>query len=506
MVYDAIIVGTGSAGGILADRLTDGTGKQVLVLEAGPDFETMYPGTDPAEERSRLRSVRANCTQHSMDTFHWAYTDSSGNQIPYGKNVGGSGSHNGMQSYRATRLQHSLWPPGWHYNDFAPYYDAVGQRMNVHPLPRIAMDPVALAFEESALDLGYPAIEDFNDTPGNNVTRGVGPNPYNARGLVDPTSGNGLIDKYGGRQGPLEVYIRPAHARSNFTLIPDALVDRVLYEPRRGGWHAQAVRYTDRSGATHTAEGKLILVCASAFGSPTLLMRSGIGAGLQVNLPQVGRNYVNQAVGFMSIEYDQPLHGQFGYPIGTVVQVDYHRPGRSYLIATISQGQLGLMLGTQWGQRFKDNIRNWRNWGGAFVFPVFTTAVGRVTLDPTKPNGAGIEYAVTPEDQALIQTGYDEAARIFTNMNRLAGRPHVKTIETVPQPLMASHGQGTCRMGRNPADSVVDLNLVVHGFDNLMVVDGSVMPVQVQSPHYPISALAHKIADTFIRRDLWNIP
>ena len=124
MVYDAIIVGTGSAGGILADRLTDGTGKQVLVLEAGPDFETMYPGTDPADERSRLRSVRANCTQHSMDTFHWTYTDSSGNQIPYGKNVGGSGSHNGMQSYRATRLQHSLWPAGWHYNDFAPYYDA----------------------------------------------------------------------------------------------------------------------------------------------------------------------------------------------------------------------------------------------------------------------------------------------------------------------------------------------------------------------------------------------
>ena len=187
-----------------------------------------------------------------------------------------------------------------------------------------------------------------------------------------------------------------------------------------------------------------------------------------------------------------------------MVQIDYHRPGRSYLIATISQGHLGLMLGTQWGRRFKDNIRNWRNWGGAFVFPVFTTAVGQVTLDPTKANGARIDYAITPEDQALIQTGYDEATRILSNMNRVGG-PQVKSIETVPQPLMASHAQGTCRMGRRPEDSVVDLNLVVHGFDNLMVVDGSVMPVQVQSPHYPISALAHKIADTFIRRDLWNI-
>ena len=64
------------------------------------------------------------------------------------------------------------------------------------------------------------------------------------------------------------------------------------------------------------------VVCASAFGSPTLLMRSGIGPGLQVDLPEVGRNYVNQAVGFMSIEYDQPLHGQFGYAIGTVVQIE----------------------------------------------------------------------------------------------------------------------------------------------------------------------------------------
>jgi choline dehydrogenase-like flavoprotein len=288
-------------------------------------------------------------------------------------------------------------------------------------------------------------------------------------------------------------------------MVPGALVDRVLFEPRGGGWHAQAVCYTDAGGATHTAEGKLIIVCASAFGSPTLLMRSGIGEGLQVNLPHVGRNYVNQAVGFMSIEYDRPLHGQFGYAIGTVVQVDYHRPGHSYLIATFGQGHLGLMLGTQWGQRFKNNMRNWRNWGGAFVFPVFTTAVGRVTLDPTKSNGAKIEYAISPQDQALIETGYREAARIFMNMNRLSG-PKVKTIETVPQPLMASHAQGTCRMGRSPADSVVNLDLVVHGFDNLMVVDGSVMPVQVQSPHYPISALAHKIADTYIRRELWNIP
>jgi hypothetical protein len=160
-------------------------------------------------------------------------------------------------------------------------------------------------------------------------------------------------------------------------------------------------------------------------------------------------------------EYDRPLHGQFGYGIGTVVQIDYHRPGRSYLIATISQGHLGLMLGSQWGQRFKDNIRNWRNWGGAFVFPVFTTAVGQVTLDPTKPNGASISYAITAEDRALIQTGYAEATRIFTNMNRLGGA-QVKSIETVPQPLMASHGQATCRMGRNPTDSAVDLNLVVH--------------------------------------------
>jgi choline dehydrogenase-like flavoprotein len=162
------------------------------------------------------------------------------------------------------------------------------------------------------------------------------------------------------------------------------------------------------------------------------------------------------------------------------------------------------MLGTQWGQRFKDNIRNWRNWGGAFVFPVFTTAVGQVTLDPTKTNGANITYAISAEDTALVQTGYAEATRIFSNMNRLGGAK-VKTVETVPQPLMASHGQGTCRMGSNASNSVVDLNLRVHGFDNLMVVDGSVMPVQVQSPHYPISALAHKIADTFIRPDLWNI-
>ena len=102
-----------------------------------------------------------------------------------------------------------------------------------------------------------------------------------------------------------------------------------------------------------------------------------------------------------------------------------------------------------------------------------------------------------------MQSGAEEAVRIANQINaKPRGISVVAAIRTGAV-LWASHGIGTCAMGTDPATSVVDTNLMVHGVDNLMVCDGSVLPSQVQSPHLPISAIAYKIADNYIKPVRW---
>lgn len=504
MKYDAIIIGSGSSGGVLADRLTDETNKTVLLLEAGPDFATLWndPSSPAVGELRRRRSIRANCTQGSTDTFHWGYAHGDGTSVVYGRNLGGSSSHNGYQSYRGTRLEHQQWPTGWNYDDWEPFYDRMENVMNVHPRPRLGMDPGALAFEEAALALGYPPIEDFNQAA-DGMSTGVGPNIWNVRGLADPKAGGGLIDKYSGRQGTLETFIDKARDRENLSMITDVFVDRINH--RRGV--AESVTFYDGEGTEHTVEGDLIISCANVFGSPTLLMRSGIGPGMKANLFHVGRNYRNQILQLMSAEFDSPIHPQLQYQLGITVQLDYDSPPDSLSMTTFAGGTTGLLLSSEWGSDFKAKARRWRNFGGAFVFPTHTESVGTVVLNQDKPNSAQIDYPIAQSDLDLLNRGIVKAQEIFAEINKLGGELGVVegSVQPLPGIVVASHGHGTCRMGDNRGDSVVDTNLIVHGFENLMVVDGSVFPFQVQSPHLPISTLALKIADEFIRPTLWGI-
>jgi choline dehydrogenase len=504
MSYDAIIVGSGSAGGVLAERLTNGTNRRVLLVEAGFDMSTHLAGTDPANPLDRRRSRRANGTQNTIDNgfTDWGYTHGDGAAIAYGKQLGGSSAHNGQQTFRGTRLDHSVYPPAWRYDDVAPFYAKVERAMSVAPYPRINWDAGSLAFERAAAALGYPVIEDFNQAP--DIANGVGPTTANIKGMTRSPS---QVDKYDGRQSVLETYLEVARDRPNLT-IRRAFARSVVLERAGARTVARGVVLVDpATGAAETVQADLVISCANVFGSPTLLMRSGIGPGLPINRPAVGQNYQNQPLALVTVVYDRNIHPQFGYPVPVTLNKDYDNLAKAVVLLAFNIADPIFSAGSpSWGPAAKQELATWRRVQGIGAFPIHCTSRGRVTLDSAKPNSAAISLSISAADQQLIQAGVAEATRIAQAINTTSAGVKVAAVVPSGGVFWASHGIGTCAMGSDPATSVVDANLLVHGVDNLMVCDGSVMPSQVQSPHLLISAIAHKIADTFIRPTLWGLP
>lgn len=496
--YHAIIIGSGSAGGVLAERLTDGTNKQVLLVEAGVDFSTHLAETDADNPLDRRKSRRANATQNALDSSFsdWGYAHEDGSPIPYGKMLGGSSAHNGLQSFRGTRLDFSVYPEGWHYDDLKPFFEKVEAIMNVEPYPRINWDQGALAFEQAALDLvnpSYSPIDDFNQAP--DIANGVGPTPANIKGM---TLAKQQVEKYDGRQSVLETFLEVARDRTNLT-IKQAVAERINLK----SGVAESVTLVSHD-EPETITGDLIISCAGVFGSPTLLMRSGIGPKLDIDLPAVGQNYQNQPLALVNVVYDRNIHPQFGYPVPVTLNKDYDNfdIATAYLIFNIADPIFGAAT-SSWGEDFKKEAAEWRRIQGIGTFPIHGTSWGTVTLDPTKPNSAKIDFTLSSGDLTLLWKGIEEATRIANNISS-SDLQVVDVIDT-GLTLMASHGIGTCAMGTDPINSVVNTDLRVHGVENLMVCDGSVMPSQVQSPHINISAIAYKIADEYIKPDLWGL-
>lgn len=504
---DYLIVGAGSAGCVLAQRLSEDPKINVILIEAGiPD---RHPLIKIPAAFSKLYRSRVDYAYQSV-----AQPELNGRSLfmPRGRTLGGSGAINAMIYIRGHRADFDGWAAlgnkGWGYADLLPFFQKslglwnIEKPENIHPLSRI--------FLEAAAQTGYPVVDDLNDS----IAHGVGIHPVNVLN--------------GARHSPAHAFLRPALKRPNLRVITGARALHALWEANRvTGVELGIGRGKCRINATQS-----VILCGGTIESPLFLMRSGVGD--PVGLADMGVPIRQPLTGVGKNLQDHP-----------VVPLAYRtRKGASF----DSDDTLGNLL-KWWWKREGPLCSNLCETGGftrsrddlsapdlQFHFaPVFFVDHGFV-----RPKGNGISLApilVQPQSRGSIRPspndpysplidpkvysdssdldkmliGFQKAREImeapafdeWRNEAFLPAQPAQKEAEIIEHlrrhTELLYHPVGTCRMGADE-NSVVDDQLRVHGVDGLRVVDASIMPTITRgNTQAPTIVIAEKAADLMLR-------
>ena len=522
--FDYVIVGAGSAGCVLANRLTEDGKSRVCIIEAG------------ARDRHPMIRIPA-CIVLLMrhKTLNWRFSttpqsDMNGAKvyIPRGKTVGGSSSINGMVYIRGHRLDYDDWAaagnPAWGWDDVLPYFlkaennesfpdsdlHGVGGPLNVTFIDKPSKLQASLA--EAAEQLQLPYIEDFN---------GAEQDGY---GLHQVTQKNGK------RWSAAAAYLKPARNRSNLEVITGGQVARVILENSR----AVGVELMESGRPRRITARSEVILSAGAIGSPQLLMLSGIGDGdalskhgIGVNhaLPAVGKNlqdHISARVEMVSknmtpygislpampklawsvLEYLTLRRGLWSSNLvegGGFIRTDptLDRPDIQHVFVPAKRGTDGALLG--WGHGYGLNA--------VLLRPKSRGEIRLGSADPGAPPEIDPRFFSDPADLPVLLRGFREVRRLLATpaFERYGGTeiwpgPEYDSDEVLSTWISENastifHPVGTCRMGDDDA-SVVDPELRVRGVDGLRVVDASIMPNIVGgNTNAPTIMIGEKAAD-----------
>jgi len=516
-MYDYVIIGAGSAGCVLANRLTEDPKTTVLLLEAG------------GPDRKQEIHIPAAFSKLFKSPYDWAYYTEEQRHLknrrlywPRGKVLGGSSSINAMVYIRGNPYDYDHWRglgnEGWCFSDVLPYfkkaenqergaseYHDVGGPLNVADLRY--SNPLSRAFIEAGVEIGLPHNNDFNGPEQEGV------------GFYQVTQ------KQGKRHSAAAAYLKPALSRPNLTVRTYAHVTRLLLEKTR----VVGVAYVENGKPDQVSVNREVILCSGTINSPQLLMLSGLGpadhlktVGISVvlDLPGVGQNLQDHL--FVSVAYEctQPVTLASAERVGNILKYLVFKRG----LLTSNVAEAGGFIKTKpdlptpdlqlhFGPAYYLNHGFTRPEGHGFTIGptlIRSQSRGLMTLrssDPFEPPAIQPNYLASEADQQVLIEGVKLARRLaqakafdpFRGAEKYPGL-QAQSDEAIADYIRNTaetlyHPVGTCRMGNDPM-AVVDARLRVHRIEGLRVVDASIMPTIVSgNTNAPVIMIAEKAAD-----------